>query len=149
MAYLGVLGLFEILQNCPCCNHTIHQMIDTKAFQVLHIEVAQQLLLRSLFCKHPVIELESKVFCTEVSFKLLLLRSVVQNLLWREVTQEFLHIILCALACQKLTSRDIEESNTQRTLAKMHSCEEIVFLIVQHIIAQGPKIFEAVMASSQ
>ena len=82
MAYLGVLGLFEILQNCPCCNHTIHQMIDTKAFQVLHIEVAQQLLLRSLLRKHPIIELESKVFCTEVSFKLLLLRSVVQNLLW-------------------------------------------------------------------
>ena len=82
MAYLGVLGLFEILQDSPSGNHAIYQMIDTKAFQVLHIEVAQQFLLRSLFRKHPVVELESKVFCTEVSFKFLLLRSVMQNLLW-------------------------------------------------------------------
>ena len=122
MAYLRMLRLFEILQDSPCGNHTIHQMIHTKAFQVLHIKVAQQFLLRSLFRKHPVVELESKVFCTKVTF---------------EFPQELLHIILCALTCQKLTSRDIKESHTKRTFTKMHSCEEVVFLIVQHIITQG------------
>ena len=112
-------------------------MIDTKALQVLHIEVAQQFLLRGLFRKHPVIELESKVFCTEVTFKLLLLRSVMQNLLWREVTQEFLYIILCALARQKLTCRDIQEGHTKGAFTKMHSSQEVVFLIVQHIIRKS------------
>ena len=115
----------------------ILQMIHTKTLQVLHIEVAQQLLLGSLFRKHPVIELESKVFCTEVTLKLLFLRSVMQNLLRREITQELFHIVLRSFTCQELTCRDIEEGYTKGALTKVNCCQEVVFLIVQHIITQG------------
>ena len=45
MTYLSVLSLFEILQDSSSCNNTRMEMIDAKTLQVLHIEVAQQLLL--------------------------------------------------------------------------------------------------------
>ena len=45
MTYLSMLSLFEILQDSPSCNNTRMEMIDAKPLQVLHVEVAQQLLL--------------------------------------------------------------------------------------------------------
>ena len=62
MAYLGMLRLLQILKNSPCGNDACMEMINTKTFQILHIKMAQQLLLGSLLRKHPVIELERKVF---------------------------------------------------------------------------------------
>ena len=56
-------------------------MVYTKALQVFHIEVPQQLLLGSLLRKHPVVELEGKVFCTKATLKLLLLAPIVEHLL--------------------------------------------------------------------
>ena len=83
------------------------QMIDTKAFQILDVKVAQELLLRGLLCKHPVIELESKVFCAEIALELLFLGAIVQHFFWREIAQELFYIILCTLTSKELTSRNI------------------------------------------
>ena len=112
-------------------------MVDTKAFQVLHIEVAKEFLLRCLISKHPVIKLEGKEFCTKVAFKILFTTSIVEYLLGREITQKFLHVISCTLTCQELTRRDIKEGHTKAGLAKMDSCQEVILLVIQHIIAHG------------
>ena len=134
MAYLRVLGLFEVLQDGTCRYHTSLQMIDTKALQVLDIEMAQEFLLRGLLCKHPVIELEGEVFRAKEPFKVLFPRPVVQDLLRREIAQEFLHVVLRTFARQELARGDIKEGHTKRGLAKVHSRQEVVLLVVQHVV---------------
>ena len=112
-------------------------MVDTKAFQVLHIEVAKEFLLRCLISKHPVIKLECKEFCTKVALKVLFAIAVEEHLLWREVAKQFLYVVSCSFTSKELTRRDIKEGHTKAGLAKMDSCQEVILLVIQHIIAHG------------
>ena len=79
-------------------------------------------------------KLESEIFRAEESLKVVLATSVEKYLLGREVAEKFLNIVRGSLACQELTSRDVQEGHTKRSLAKVDGCEEIVLLIVQHIV---------------
>ena len=137
MSYLSVLCLLEILQNGTCSDNTRLQMIYTKAFQVLYVKVLQQFLLTCLIGKHPIIQLERKVFSTKVALKILFAITVVKHLFGRKVAQQFLYIIGSSLTCQKLTCRDIKKSHTKTRLTKMDSRQEVVLLVIQHVIAHG------------
>ena len=109
-------------------------MLHTKAFQVLHIEVSQQFLLRGLVCEYPVVKLEGKIFGAKEAFKVLFASPVEEDFLGREITQELLHIVCRSLASEELTCGDIKESDTKRCLAEMDGSEEVVFLIVEDIV---------------
>ena len=56
-------------------------MVDTKALEILHVEMLQQFCPRSLLRKHPVIKFEGEKLITEFLFKLLLLASLKEHLL--------------------------------------------------------------------
>ena len=134
MAYLGMLRLLQILQNSPCGNDSSMQMINTEAFQVLHIKVSQQLLLGSLICEYPVIKLEGEVFGAKEAFKVLFASPVEEDLLGREITQELLHIVCRSLASEELTCGDIKEGDTKRCLAEVDGSEEVVFLVIENVV---------------
>ena len=109
-------------------------MVNAKALQRLHIEVLEEFLVGCLLCKHPVVEFEGDQTSTKIAFEIVLASSVVEHFLGLETAYELLHIVISALACQKFTCRDIEESDATRRLTKMDCCQEVVLLIVQHRI---------------
>ena len=134
MPYLCVLRLFQILQDGTCSDDAALQMVHAKALQVLYSEVLQELLTGRLIRIHPVIELERKEAVAELLFKVLLLAAFKEYLLGQEIAQQLLHIVGCSLACQELTRRDIKEGHSIGRLAEMHTGQEVVFLVVQHIV---------------
>ena len=75
----------QILKDCSAGNNTVMQMIYAKSLQVLHLEMLQQFLFGRLVGKHPVVQLKGKELRSEIAFKVVLTRSVKQNLLRLEV----------------------------------------------------------------
>ena len=134
MPYLRVLCLLQILQDGPRSNHAALQMIYAKALQVLYAEVLQQLLTRCLVSIYPVVELEGKEAVAKLLFEVLLTTPFEEHFLGLKVTQKLLHIVSCTLACQELASRDIEEGHTKGRFAEMHAGQEVVLLVIQHVI---------------
>ena len=136
MGYLRMLCLFQVLQDGTGSDNTALQVVHTKALQVLNMKVFQQLLTGRLVRKHPVVELEGKEFRTKLQFKVLLPVTFEEHLLWREVTQQLLHIVGSALACEEFSRRDIEESHAQGRLPEVYTGQEVVLLVVQYIIRE-------------
>ena len=137
MCYLRVQRLFQVLQDGTGSNDATLQVVDAKALQRLHVEVLEQFLVGSLLGKYPVVEFESHEPIAKIALEVVLTPSVVEHLLGLEVAYQLLHIVVSALAYQKLACRDIQEADATRRLAKMHSTEEVVFLVVQHRILHG------------
>ena len=75
----------QILKDSSAGNNTVMQMIYAESLQVLHLEMLQQFLLGRLVGKHPVVQLKGKELRSEIAFKVVLTRSVKQNLLRLEV----------------------------------------------------------------
>ena len=94
-------GLFQILKDGTSSHHTIFQMVNTEAFHRLHMEMAQQFLLCSLFGKHPVFHFKGTKPHTEVAFKFSFAVVVIEHLLRLEVGHEFLHIVGSALTSKE------------------------------------------------
>ena len=118
-----------------CCNDTVVEMIHTEALEVFCAEMLQKLLPCRLIGEHPVVHFESTEACSELLFKVILPRSVIKDLLWGEVSDKFFHIIERSFTCKELTSGDVKEADTTRSLTKMHSCEKVVLLVIQHAVA--------------
>ena len=97
MTYLRMLRQFQILQNDSCGYHTVLQMVNAKAFHVLHMEVLQQLLHGRLLGKHPVIELKGEELRSEMLLKILLALAVYQHFFRLEVTQHLFYIVMGTL----------------------------------------------------
>ena len=85
-----------------------------------------------LLSKHPVVEFEGDQTGSEIAFKVLAALTIVEHLLRLEVADEFLHIVVGSLARQELARRDIEESHTTGSLAKLDGTEEVVLLVIEH-----------------
>ena len=128
---------FKVLQDGTTSYHAVMQVLHTKTFQVFYGEMMQQFLTGRLLCEHPIVEFESEYLITEILFKFLFLRAVKKNLLRLEAAQQFFHIVVGALARQELARRDVEKSHTAGSLAEMHGRQEVVLLVVQHVVAHG------------
>ena len=137
VAYLCVLCLFQILQNGTSSHHAAVKMIHTKALQRLHLEVLQQLLHGKLLGEDPLVHLERDVAHTEVALEVLTVVAVVEHLLRLYAGHQLLHIVVGAFARQVFAGRDIEESHAAGRLTEMHRTEEVVLLVVQHIVAHS------------
>ena len=87
MANLCVLRHLKVLQYGTTGNNTALEMVNTKAFEVLHAEMFQQFLLGGLFGEYPVVELESEELTAEELFKLLLTVALKEHFLGREITE--------------------------------------------------------------
>ena len=91
----------------------------------------------SLLCKHPVVEFESHQTIAKVAFEVVFATPIVEHLFGLEIANELLHIVVSTFAYQEFTRRDIQKRNATGRLAKMHSREEVVLLVVQHRILHG------------
>ena len=100
-------------------------------------EVAQQFLPCCLLGEHPVVELEGEVLCAEVALEVWLVAPLVQHLLWREVAQQLLHIVGGALSREEFACRYVEESHSAGGPAEVHGGQEVVFLVVKHVVGHG------------
>ena len=56
-----VLRHLHVLQDNSGCDDATLQVLHAKTFQVLHLEMAQQLFLCRLLCEGPIIEFEGNV----------------------------------------------------------------------------------------
>ena len=137
MIDIRVLRQLQILHDGTRGDDAFLEMLYAEAFQRLGTEMLQQLLPGVLLREHPVVELEDRELRAEILFKLLALRLVVEHLFRREVANELLHIVVGALSGEKLTRGDVEETDTAGCLAEVDRCQEVVLLIVQHIITHG------------
>ena len=137
MSDLGVLSEFEILQDGSRGHHAILQVVDTKSFQRLGLEMAQQFLTGCHGGEHPIVEFEHTVFCTKIALKIGFSGTVVEHLLGLEITNEFFHIVVGSLTSKKLTRGNIEKSHATRTFSKMYGSQKVVLLVVEHIVAHG------------
>ena len=134
MTDLCMLSHLQVLQDSTRSDNTVLQMLDSEAFQVLRFEMLQQLLTRTGFGKHPVIQFESKELASEVTFKHSPLPPFKKYLLRGKIIQELINIVERSFRCQEFTGRDIEERNAASRFSKMHGSEEVIFLIIQNII---------------
>ena len=134
MSYLHMLCHHQILQDSSTGRDTISKVFYAKAFQSLYFKVFQQLLPTGSLIKHPVFQLESIIFIAEVLFKQLSFASLEDNLFRGKVTQQFVDIFIVPLSCKELACRNIQESDAYILFAEMDGTQEIVLLVVQHII---------------
>src|SRR5574344_225202 len=135
MRYLGMLSKFEVLQDGATGYDTRFEVIYAETFQISHAEMLQQFLMRRLFGEHPVVEFENTKLITEILLEILFMRFIIEHLLGREIAKQFLHIIISALSGEEFAGRDIEERHAAGTFTKMYGSQEVVLLIVEHIIA--------------
>ena len=135
MVDLRMLGNLQILHDGTAGDDTILEMLHTEAFQRLGLEVSQEFLHRSLLGENPIIEFEGTVFGTEVFLKIILSGTVVEHLFRHEVAHQFLYIIIGSLAGEELTGRNIEEANAAGSLTEVDGSQEIVLLVVEHVVA--------------
>ena len=130
-----VLGHLEILQDDARGNHPTVQMLNAETLQRVCAEVAQQLLPCALLGEHPLVQLEHTPSCAEPLFELLTARLLVEHLLGLETAEQFLHIVGRTLAGEELAGGYIEKRHTACRPSEVHGRQEVVLLIVQHIVA--------------
>ena len=85
MTDLRVLGLLQVVQDGTRGNHTVVQMVHSKALQVLHAEMLQQLGPCRLVGEHPVVEFEHTVTGAEHALEVVAPLAVVEHLLGLEI----------------------------------------------------------------
>ena len=112
-------------------------MLHSEPFQRFRAEVLQELLPRVLLGEHPVVELEYGQLVAEILLEVLAPCLVVEHLLWREVANELLHVVVSALSGEELSGGNVEEADAACRLAEVHCREKVVLLVVEHVVAHG------------
>ena len=137
MPYLRMLRHDEVLQDSSRSDDTVLEMLHTETFQVLHLEMLQQLLAGGSLGKHPVVQLESEELAAEVPFEHQPLATLEKHLFGGKVVQQLVHIVERAFRRQKFARRYVQESHTAGTLAEVYGSQKVVLPVVQHIVVDG------------
>ena len=109
-------------------------MVDAEAFQIFHFEMLQQLFRGRTFGKDPVIQLERKKLCSEITLKQIPFSPLEKHFFRRKIPQEFVYIFSRTLCREKLSRADIQKGYATNILIEMHSGKAIVFLVTQYIV---------------
>ena len=134
MPNLRMLRHRQILQDSTGSNDTILQMLHAETFQVLRFKMFQQFLTGGGFRKYPVVKLEREELTAEITLKHQAFATLKKNLLWSEVVQQLVYIIKRPFGSKKFAGRDIEKGNATGSLSEMNGSQEVVPLVVQHIV---------------
>ena len=137
MVDVGVLGNLKVLHDGTRCDDAVLEVLHAESLEVFRAEVAQQLLACRLLGEHPVVELEHAVFGSEVVLEVLFAGAVEEHLLGGEVAKQLLHIVHRPLVGEKLAGGDVEEAHPAGVFAELHGREEVVLLVVEHVVAHG------------
>ena len=98
VAYLRVLGIFQILQYGAGGNEAVAEIGNAEALHVLHMEVFRELLQRCLHGEDPVIEFECLPHpIAEELIHLSAMPAFYQRLLWSEAAEHLLYVLGVAL----------------------------------------------------
>ena len=116
---------------------TAAQMVHAEALERLHAEVLEQLLLRRRLGEHPVVKLEGEVFVAEITVEHLTLAPLEEYLLGREIDEQLLHIVVRAFSREELARGYVEEGHSAGRLAEVDGGQEVVFLVVEHVVGHG------------
>ena len=109
-------------------------MVDAEAFQIFHFEVFQQLFRSRTFGKDPVVQLERKKLCSEITLKQIPFSTLEKHFFRRKIPQEFVYIFSRTLCREKLSRADIQKGYAANILIEMYGSKEIVFLVTQYIV---------------
>ena len=137
VSHVGVLRLFEILHDGTGGHDTALDMLHTKAFEVFGAEVLEQFLSCGGFAEDPVVHFENDMLGAEVAFEVLFVCPIVEHFFGSKTAEEFFYVVERALPREELTGRDVEESHAASGFAEVDGGEEVVFFIVEHVIAHG------------
>ena len=137
MADVRVLGEFQILHDGSRGYDAVFQVVYTESLERLRAEMLQEFLPRTLVGEHPVVKLKGAETRTEITLEVLFAGPVVEHLLGLEVAQQFLHIVVGALPGEKLARGDVQKAHAAGPLAEVYSRQEVVLLVVEHIVAHG------------
>ena len=110
-------------------------MIHAETFQRLHFEMRREFLQGGLLSKHPVVQDVGEILVAKRALEQLTLATFVEYFFRLEVGQEFFYVVVGSLSGEKLTRGDVEEGHAARSLSKVHSGQEVIFLVVQHVVA--------------
>ena len=135
MADIRVLRLLEIFQYGAGGNHSVCQMVHSEAFQIARTEVFQQLLTCATVGEDPVFHLERGVFSAEIPREVPAATFIIEHLLRRKVAQQLLNVVIRAFAREELARGYVEKRHAARPFSEVNGSEEVVLLIVQHVVA--------------
>ena len=97
----------------------------------------EQFLLGGLLGEHPVVKLEGEVLVAEIPLEHVALAPLEEHLLGREIDEQLLNVVVRALAGEELARGYVEESHSAGRLAEVDGGQEVVFLVVEHIVGHG------------
>ena len=95
----------------------------------------KQLGASRLFGEHPVVQFKDTILRSEIFLEVIFPTTVIKHLFWLKIANQLLHIVVCAFASEEFTRRNVEECHATSRLPEMHGGEEVVFLVVEHIVA--------------
>ena len=137
MTYVGMLGLFEVVEDGSGSYKTALQVVHSETLHVLHSEMLQQFLFRGFIGKNPVFQFVSVILRTEITLKYILLSTLIEHLFRREVGKEFFDIISSTLGSKELTRRDIEECSSASTFAEISGSKEVILFRIEYVIVES------------
>ena len=112
-------------------------LVDPETFQIFCLKLLQQPVVSSLAGHHPVVEFKRQIFSRKRLVEAFFARPLHQHLLRREVGEQFVNIVDCALGGKKLTCADVEKRHSAGVFSEMHRTEEVVLAVVEHISVDG------------
>lgn len=134
VANLLMVRSVQIVEHCASRHHAQPQVVHAEAFEVLHLEMFLQSVVRRLAGKDPVVLLLRVEFCAECRLKVAPLAVFVEHLFGCETAQQFFDIIERPLAHKKFARRNIEKRNARLLFDQMHRRQKVVLLDIQHIV---------------
>ena len=112
-------------------------MLHAEALERLYVEVAQQLLVGRLLGENPVVELKGEELVAEPALKLCPAAALKEHFLRREVDEQLLYIVVGAFAGEEFAGRYVEKRHSAGRLAEVDGGQEVVFLVVKHVVGHG------------
>ena len=137
VAYLRVLRHDEVLQDGSRSDDAVLQVLHAEAFQILHLEMLQQLFACRRLSKHPVVQLEGEELAAEVALEHRPLASFEEHLLGAEVVEQLVDVVEGAFCRQELTRRYVQKSHAAGSLAEVYGSQEVVLAVVQHVVVDA------------
>ena len=134
--YLFVLRFFQVAQHCACGNDAEGQFFNTKPFERGRAKMFGDHLIAVVKMIDPFLQAMAIVLVFEELLKIFLL-FLTQDYFRRPKTlEQLVDVNNRPLRYQKLTGREIQESNAQFLVVKVQRRQVIIAPLVQHLIVE-------------
>ena len=136
MRDVAVLGEFEVIENRPGGRETAGEVIDAESLERTGAELLAELFAVHLLGENPFVETVGIEFRPESVGKTVFVAALVDDLLGREVGDEFVDVVFRTFGHVELARRDVEERHARGLTAEIDRRQKGVLLVGQYIVAQ-------------